>query len=166
MTHREVKTRQQEVSILIDYLVKLKIKNGTLFYGLNRNVDFLAKANEEIDKMTKQTLPELFELESKAVEIIKGLNDKIEKDNAKLAEKEKDSEVKTKPQELLTVIDGLAKLTKEEQDKHDALMLEYNKLLDKEDDVRTYMLKKDVLDKLEIDFWAVRLLSHFIEKED
>lgn len=164
MIHREVKTRLQEVTFLVDYLIRLKVRQAKLFYGLNRNIEFLTKASEEIDKEAKQLYPELFDIEDKAVKLVQPLNEAIEKENAELAEKEKELTEKTTPKSLLTLSDGLAKLSKADQAKHTELMVEYNKLLDLEDDVKTYTLKSEVLDNLELDFWAVRVLSQFIEE--
>lgn len=164
MIHREVKTRLQEVTFLVDYLIRLKVRQAKLFYGLNRNIEFLTKASEEIDKEAKQLYPELFDIEDKAVKLVQPLNEAIEKENAELAEKEKEFIEKTTPKSLLTLSDGLAKLSKADQAKHTELMVEYNKLLDLEDDVKTYTLKSEVLDNLELDFWAVRVLSQFIEE--
>lgn len=164
MIHREVKTRLQEVTFLVDYLIRLKVRQAKLFYGLNRNIEFLTKASEEIDKEAKQLYPELFDIEDKAVKLVQPLNEAIEKENAELAEKEKEFTEKTTPKSLLTLSDGLAKLSEADQAKHTELMVEYNKLLDLEDDVKTYTLKSEVLDNLELDFWAVRVLSQFIEE--
>ena len=164
MIHREVKTRLQEVTFLVDYLIRLKVRQAKLFYGLNRNIEFLTKASEEIDKEAKQLYPELFDIEDKAVKLVQPLNEAIEKENAELDEKEKELTEKTTPKSLLTLSDGLAKLSEADQAKHTELMVEYNKLLDLEDDVKTYTLKSEVLDNLELDFWAVRVLSQFIEE--
>ncbi len=166
ITHNEVKTLNEALAPLINYLVSLKIKSTPLWYALNRNVERMAKANAEFDKVAKNKFPELFELEDRAAELAVPINEKIQKENAKLAEKEKDSEVKTPAKKLLTLVDALGKLSKEEQDKHKELIVEYNRFLAEEDDVQVYRIKKEVLDSLEVelDFWAVRVLSQFIEE--
>ena len=165
MIHSEVKTVNEALAPLINYLVALKVKNTTIYYALNRNVERMAKANTEFDKVAKNKFPELFEIEDKAVALAQPINEKIEKDNAKIAEKEKDLEVKTPAKPFLTIAEALGKLSKDDQDKHKALIVEYNKFLAEEDDVQIYTIKKEVLDSLEVelDFWAVRVLSQFIE---
>ena len=165
MKRGEAKERQPEVTNLIGYLVDLKIRNTTLFYGLNRNLEFLTRVNEKTDQVAKQAYPELFELENKALKLIIPLNEKIQKENDELAKKEKDAEIKTDPKPFLKVTDGLRKLTKEEQEKHKEFMTKYNELLNEDSKCPIFMIKAEVLTDLgvELDFWAVRALSYFLK---
>lgn len=164
MTNREVKELSVRVPNLIEYLAKEKVKNFKLYYGLNENLDRIDRESEKFDKSVKTQLPELFEIEQKAAELGKVENEKIEKENAELAEKEKDQEKKTEPKKLLTLVDALKLLPKEEQDKHSEMMKEYEKILDQESDLQLYKLKKEDIGNIEIEFWAARLLARFIDE--
>lgn len=164
MTNREVKELQVKVTNLINYLIESGIKNFKLFYGLNRNFDNLERESGLIDKSVKTQLPELFEIEQRAAELGKVENEKIEKENAELAEKEKTKRKKTEPKKLLNLVDALKLLPKEDQDKHSEMMKEYEKILDQENDLQLYKLKKEDIGNIEIEFWAARLLARFIDE--
>ena len=69
MTNRDVKELNVQVPNLIEYLTQQQVKNFKLFYGLNTNFDRLEKENEKIEKAVKLQLPELFEIENKAIEL-------------------------------------------------------------------------------------------------
>lgn len=162
MTNREVKELSVQVPNLIDYLTQQNVKNFKLFYGLNENFERLGKVSEKIDKAVKQQLPELFEIESKAMELGRVENEKILKENSDLAEKEKDQEKKTEPKKLLTLNDAMQLLTEEERTKHSELMKEYEKILDQKNEFEVYKLKLDDIADIKVDFQAVRLLSKFM----
>lgn len=156
MTNSEVKELFIQVTNVINYLVEKEIKNFKLFYGLNRNHDNLERESNMIDKIVKTQLPELFEIEQQAAELLNEKNKALEQENATLEEK--------KP--LLNMIDAIKLLPQEQQDKHTELMGEYNKILNQEasEDFKLYMLKKEDIEDITIDFWAVRLLSRFINE--
>lgn len=162
MTNRDVKELNVQVPNLIEYLTQQQVKNFKLFYGLNTNFDRLEKENEKIEKAVKLQLPELFEIESKAIELGKAENEKIQKENSDLAEKEKDQEKKTEPKKLLTLADAMKLLTEDEQKKHSELMKEYDKILDEKSEFEIYKLKLEDIEDIKIDFWAVRLLTKFM----
>lgn len=162
MTNREVKELNVQVPNLIEYLTQQNVKNFKLFYGLNTNYDRLEKENEKIEKAVKLQLPELFEIENKAIELGKAENEKIQKENSDLAEKEKDLEKKTEPKKLLSLADAMKLLTQEEQDKHSELMKEYDKILDEKSEFEIYKLKMEDIEDIKVDFWAVRLLTKFM----
>ena len=162
MTNREVKELSVQVPNLIEYLTQQNVKNFKLFYGLNENFERLGKVSEKIDKAVKQQLPELFEIESKAMELGRVENEKILKENSDLAEKEKDQEKKTEPKKLLTLNDAMQLLTEEERTKHSELMKEYEKILDQKNEFEVYKLKLDDIADIKVDFQAVRLLSKFM----
>lgn len=164
MINREVKELSVRVPNLIEYLAKEKVKNFKLYYGLNKNLDNLEDESQKIYKAVKIQLPELFEIEQKAAELGKVENERIEKENAELAEKEKDQEQKTEPKKLLTLVDALKLLPQEEQDKHSEMMKEYEKILNQESEFQIYKLKKEDIGNIEIDFWAARLLARFIDE--
>ena len=107
-------------------------------------------------------LPELFEIESKAIELGKAENEKIQKENSDMAEKEKDQEKKNEPKKLLTLADAMKLLTEDEQKKHFELMKEYEKILDEKSEFEVYKLKMEDIEDIKVDFWAVRLLTKFM----
>lgn len=162
MTNRDVKELNVQVPNLIEYLTQQQVKNFKLFYGLNTNFDRLEKESEKIEKAVKLQLPELFEIENKAIELGKAENEKIQKENSDLAEKEKDLEKKTEPKKLLSLADAMKLLTQEEQDKHSELMKEYDKILDEKSEFEIYKLKMEDIEDIKVDFWAVRLLTKFM----
>ena len=162
MTNRDVKELNVQVPNLIEYLTQQRVKNFKLFYGLNTNFDRLEKENEKIEKAVKLQLPELFEIESKAIELGKAENEKIQKENSDIAEKEKDQEKKTELKKLLTLADAMKLLTEEERAKHSELMKEYDKILDEKSEFEVYKLKLEDIEDIKVDFWAVRLLTKFM----
>ena len=86
MKHREVKQLLQQLSVLLNYIVKSGIDIFHLNYGLNRNLEILTKAVEAIDKGIS---PELRELETKINKLGEEKKEqvrKINEDNSKLKE--------------------------------------------------------------------------------
>lgn len=162
MTNRELKELFAHAGKLLNYFIEREEKNFKLLYGLNRNYDNLEREDKLIDKTAKQQLPELFEIESKAMELGRVENEKILKENSDLAEKEKDLEKKTEPKKLLTLNDAMQLLTEEERIKHSELMKEYEKILDQKNEFEVYKLKLDDIADIKVDFQAVRLLSKFM----
>lgn len=162
MTNREVKELFAHAGKLLNYFIEREEKNFKLLYGLNRNYDNLEREDKLIDKTAKQQLPELFEIESKAMELGRVENEKIIKENSDLAEREKDQEKKTEPKKLLTLNDAMQLLTEEERTKHSELMKEYEKILDQKNEFEVYKLKLDDIADIKVDFQAVRLLSKFM----
>ena len=154
MTNRDVKELNVQLPNLIEYLTQQQVKNFKLFYGLNANFDRLEKENEKIEKAVKLQLPELFEIENKAIELGKAENEKIQKENEVLPEGEK--------KKLLTLADAMKLLTEDEQKKHSELMKEYDKILDEKSEFEVYKLKLEDIEDIKVDFWAVRLLTKFM----
>ena len=68
MTHLEVKNYLSQINSLMDYVKKENIKNITLSYALQRNLERLIKSDTDFMKCAD---PELLEIEEK----VKGLAD-------------------------------------------------------------------------------------------
>ena len=162
MTNREIKESFVNVTSLLNYFIERKERNFKLLYALNRNYDNLEREDKLIDKSAKQQLPELFEIEQKAADLMNAENEKIQKENSDQAEKEKDQEKKTEPKKFLTLADAMKLLTEDEQKKHSELMKEYDKILDEKSEFEIYKLKLEDIEDIKVDFWAVRLLTKFM----
>jgi len=154
MTNRDVKELNVQVPNLIEYLTQQQVKNFKLFYGLNTNFTLNLSEAPTYAASVKLQLPELFEIENKAIELGKAENEKIQKENSDIAEKEKDQEKKTE--------DAMKLLTEDEQKKHSELMKEYDKILDEKSEFEIYKLKLEDIEDIKVDFWAVRLLTKFM----
>lgn len=68
MTHLEVKNYLSQINSLMDYIKEVNIKNITLSYALQRNLERLIKSDTDFMKCAD---PELLEIEEK----VKGLAD-------------------------------------------------------------------------------------------
>lgn len=158
MKHWEVTQFLRELTILANYLQTLvnekgepaPCRNFSLNYAIQKNFTRFTKAVELIDKSID---PELTELEQKA-------SKSIEKTNAEIKEKNKTAEDKIP---LLTIMDGLKKLTKEEQKKHTALMEVYNKAMEEENEVETYKVKAEKIEDVPMELAYMPILDKMVD---
>lgn len=145
MKHIEVRNLHYATIGLINYLIEKKEDNFHLLYGLQRNLERLQSAVKTIED---SIAPELKEIETKAAEL------------GKKALKEKPEE-KTNPVEY-----GISLLTKEEQEKHTALMKKYTEFMDEENEAFIpYLLNPDKLEGIKIEYEYMLVLNKFLPEE-
>ena len=145
MTHAEVKGLWEGLNILIQYIAKNEIKNTYLSYGLKKNARILEKATKLIQESTN---PELIELEKKAYTAGEHLQEGLS-DEAK---------ANSNPYPL-----GFQTLTEEERAQHAELAKEYNEFLQKESDVKLYMLEFKEVQNTEMEWQPSSILENFIK---
>ena len=133
MTHQEVKNLQQELIVLINYLIANKCKNYHVNYGLDRNYEILTSAVKTIEKNVSK---ELIELETKILDLVKDQEDKTFQ---------------------------ISLLTEEEQLQHAELFKTYKEFMDEEDDVKLYFLDPVKTESVEIEYEYFLILKKFLK---
>lgn len=141
MTHLEVKNLWEGLNILVDYIATNKIKNTYLNYGIKKNVRILEKAVSLIQESISE---ELIALEKKAY--------------AAGAELAKESQEATDIYQL-----GFATLTEDEKALHASLAKEYREFLQKESDVKLYMLDLKEVQETKMEWQPASILENFIK---
>jgi len=144
MTHEEVLDLEVRINNLIAHFLEEGIKNFNLNYGLNKNLDRITEAAQEV---RKGAVPELLQLEEKAF---------------KLAKKEPIKEESRNEAYLR----GVSLLSEEEQKRHKELMEDYDKYLQEENDLQLYLIDPKKIESIEVDFRATRSLDIFLKKDE
>jgi len=147
MKHSEIKMRLANVVELVNYCNLNKVKNIVLNIGLLTNFDILKDASDKIDKCISQ---ELKDLEVKVAQIGKDLKAKFPEDA--IFKAQGDFEL------------GYKNMNTEDKTKHDALMIEYNKDMEEEMEIKLELIDMSKIEGAPIDTEHAMLLKYFIKK--
>ena len=156
MKNKDAKKLASEINALAEYCINHDIKNFALSRIISRNTKILVDAETEINNTVSK---ELFALE-----------EKIKKDHdAEWKTKIESAAFKALSKQEQRMINQFAfckaLCSKEEQKKHDDLMIPYHELMDEESDIKLYIFEDiSKIDQVSLPLPYHNILENFLEQ--